>query len=475
MIQTLDYALMAGRAYQSTRAPINQFSVATDWLEFFHVPDIATAFNATGGFEAVSFRRASEIVISYAGTYNKDYLGYQVANVGLATGFGSTQLFQAVEYYLQVKAANPGATITLTGHSLGGGLASLVSVFFGVQAQTFDQAPFAQTALYGGAELLTYLAGKNVYDADTLLPLSSYIAQRLNSGNVIPNSNLVSNINVQGEFLSSAPWTVFNRVGTLAQTIGATSPGVSAFDMHSQALLTGFLQSKLTAPSGKALNEVTASLPDLLGMIFNKSLFAYDTDDAANRNLLDHMVRHETGVGTAIPKDDMVTRFTADLWKLAKDNGLTLTDGNAGFFSSATNNISKALTAFAMQKYYEEVPASAGYKKELFEQITGGIQFDMANVSKKFAAAFAANEKLDLKDAKGFDLYFKKYLESSNFTGGERQLIESVLPYMRDWYVQAGNNGLAYTDIQNRGAFMLGGNGSGTGSASNDSVWRIAA
>jgi Lipase (class 3) len=148
MIQTLDYALMAGRAYQSTRAPINQFFVATDWLEFFHVPDIATAFNATGGFEAVSFRRASEIVISYAGTYNKDYLGDQVANVGLATGFGSTQLFQAVEYYLQVKAANPGATITLTGHSLGGGLASLVSVFFGVQAQTFDQAPFAQTALY---------------------------------------------------------------------------------------------------------------------------------------------------------------------------------------------------------------------------------------------------------------------------------------------------------------------------------------
>jgi Ca2+-binding RTX toxin-like protein len=156
----------------------------------------------------------------------------------------------------------------------------------------------------------------------------------------------------------------------------------------------------------------------------------------------------------------MVTRFTSDLWKLAQDGGLTLTDGNSGLFSSATNNISKALTAFAMQKYYEETPTSAGYKKELFEQITGGIQFDMANVSKTFAAAFAANEKLDLKDAKGFELYFKNYLASPSFTGSERQLIESVLPYMRDWYVQAGTSGLATTDDKNRGAFMLGGNGS---------------
>ena len=65
------------------------------------------------------------------------------------------------------------------------------------------------------------------------------------------------------------------------------------------------------------------------------------------------------------------------------------------------------------------------------------------------------------------DVLFQQF----TFIDSERQLIKSVLPYMRDWYVQAGTSGLATTDDKNRGAFMLG----GTGSAANDSVWRIAA
>jgi putative lipase involved disintegration of autophagic bodies len=37
-----------------------------------------------------------------------------------------------------VMAAYPGARITLTGHSLGGGLASLMAVFFDLEAVVFD-------------------------------------------------------------------------------------------------------------------------------------------------------------------------------------------------------------------------------------------------------------------------------------------------------------------------------------------------
>lgn len=149
-----------------------------------------------------------------------------VANAGLATGVGSTQLLQAAEYYLQVKATNPNATITLTGHSLGGGLAALVGVFFGVQTTTFDQAPFAKTAWFGADALKTHLIGKldasgnRMYSDTSLSPLSSYINQQLallNPTALIPNESLVSNINVQGEFLSSFPWNVYSRIGTTTQ------------------------------------------------------------------------------------------------------------------------------------------------------------------------------------------------------------------------------------------------------------------
>jgi Lipase (class 3) len=156
MITKIEYALMAGAAYKSTRPDANKFPVPQGWISFFPVPDktTASAFTATNGFEARSFSNGTNIVISFAGTYDNPLNPLTnpdlQADIGLATGFGSDQLTQAVDYYLQVKATNPNVAITLTGHSLGGGLASLVGVFFGVPATTFDQAPFANSALASG-------------------------------------------------------------------------------------------------------------------------------------------------------------------------------------------------------------------------------------------------------------------------------------------------------------------------------------
>lgn len=132
----IDTALMAGVAYRSTRSADNRFPVPQGWSE---VP-LSHAVLASG-FEAVSFQRGNEIVIAYAGTYDKDISGDVAAGIGLTTGYGSVQLLQAANYYLQIREAypDPNANITLTGHSLGGGLAALVGVFFGLRAYTFDQ------------------------------------------------------------------------------------------------------------------------------------------------------------------------------------------------------------------------------------------------------------------------------------------------------------------------------------------------
>jgi hypothetical protein len=148
----------------------------------------------------------------------------------------------------------------------------------------------------------------------------------------------------------------------------------------------------------------------------------------------------------------MVTRFTKDLWKLAQDGGLTMADGP----TPATNLVSKALIAFAMQMYYEDTANATNRDKELFTPITDGLQFDRADVA------------ASLNDAKGYnDFHF--YLVN-NFSAADRQRIEDLLPVLRDWYVQAGASGMNATDTQNRGAFMLGGRGADslTGSTQAD-------
>ena len=82
----------------------------------------------------------------------------------------------------------------------------------------------------------------------------------------------------------------------------------------------------------------------------------------------------------------------------------------------------------------------------------------MADVSKDIKAALDANQNIDLTKAKGYQAFFSKYINDlANFTIEEIQLIQTALPAMRDWYVQAGTAGMNATDTHNRHAFMLGG------------------
>ncbi len=415
MIDIVTYALMAGDAYISTRPSINLFPIPQGWAEFNHR-------TLDSGFEAVSFTNGIEIIISYAGT--GPGLSDWDANGGLALGFGSDQLRQAALYYLEVKAANPGATISFTGHSLGGGLAALMGVFFDERAVTFDQAPFANSASSGiRDDLVTYL-NNHGYSNGQLAALAPELISF-----AVPSTRAanVTGYFVQGEALQYLPFSTLGAQAMLAQN----STGLGALgsvSLHSQTLLAAFLQND-------AFRAITFKLPELLKMVFDEALYAHDPSDKDNpqRNFLEHLVRHQAGVTGSFAADAMLDRFTTDLQKVAQDGGFTLTN----------QHIANTLVAFAMQFYYENAGAAVA-GRILFTDVSGGIRFDLTDV--------AAN----LANAKGWNLYFQNYLNT--LTLEEHRIVLQLLPATTDWFVQAGSISISATADDDK-TFMLGGIG----------------
>ena len=431
MAADFEYALMAGRSYQSTRKDVNWFPVPNEWRE------IAGAHRVkSSGFEATAFKKLSsttnEIVISFAGTgpgfvlTSKDWW----TNFELTKGECVQQLRDAAAYYMDIKKKNANATITFTGHSLGGGIAAILGVLFDVQATTFDQAPFSRSCCDSVRnDLKSYLLSLRgednelLYDESDLQALSSFTNLEGREGNV-------QNIVVDDEILSTFLVDILpgRRIG-VPEILNHGCIGASASDLHAQSLMTLFLMN------GK-LRDVTMDLNDLVSMMNDEDLFYNDPEelgDNAKENFAERLIKYEVA---ADPEQGMLTRFTNDLYKICTQGGLTM----------ATEAMQKALTAFAMQKYYTEQPDSTS---ELFnnEGITEGcgLHFKMSDV----AASLTGDD-----GAKGYNLYFDNYLNT--WKPEEKEQAKAVLEGTKDWYVQAGVPALKAKAGDQR-AFMIGG------------------
>ena len=100
------------------------------------------------GFSAGVYQVAeNHIVISFTGS-NEDLIkDFVFNNIPIGLGYNGPQVYNAAELTLQVMEKYPNAKIEFTGHSLGGGLASMMAVFFDKKAYVFDPAPFKSTAM----------------------------------------------------------------------------------------------------------------------------------------------------------------------------------------------------------------------------------------------------------------------------------------------------------------------------------------
>ena len=464
MTTPLEYMQMATGVYAASDR--NSINAPAGWTQIDWQPDTYTGFSA-GVYKN---DQTNEIVIAYTGTND---LIVDPLNWTAGLGLPLPQIFDAVRYYCTVATANPGANITFTGHSLGGGLASMMAVFFDKQATAFDEAPFQLAAMspFVLPSVAATMDSQNYFD-------SSFGTYLLSGGLLaLTREANVTQYYLEGEALSairSSPITLVGSDNPIQ--MGNSMAGV--VERHSMSLLTALWKSP-------EFLRAAQKLPDLVSLLLDANLFATGSRDTVKTDLLRKLLRDELSITDSTQSDGMLSRFAADSLKLAQDGGLTLKDGS--LVNPNAHYLSNALIAFAMQKYSDETAQSVGYKKELFTDLSaagegsGGIRFDMAAVSTKFKTAFDTNEGLTLSDAKGYEQYFKTYLQQSTFTDEERSAIASMLPNLRDWYVQAGAGNMTATDTQNRGAFMLGGAGDdaltgGTkadllvGNAGNDSL-----
>ena len=97
--------------------------------------------DSISGFSAGVYRSGNESDHRLHRHERKHVAGFRPANVPAALGMTSAQVVEAAALVIETLGANPGATITFTGHSLGGGLASVMAVLFDRPAMIFDPAP----------------------------------------------------------------------------------------------------------------------------------------------------------------------------------------------------------------------------------------------------------------------------------------------------------------------------------------------
>ena len=294
-----DFSLLALRAYSTFGSASglnieqNRPAVPAGWQELEWYPDDG------GGFSYGIYKNGSEIAIAYAGTNEGVDWG---SNVFTGAGLGSTQITKATIAYLQAQERY-GSNITFTGHSLGGGLASVMAVWFDRPAVVFDEAPFELTAL--NPVVMAAIA--------TAMNLSGYAVPALmdfiNSYTLAyaAREAKVQNYYLQGEALEVLRTLLPTVVGAgqnhkVEANIDALPSPSMAIDLHSQALLAAMLVSD-------SFRQATYASKRIIPQLLNKDLYAY-APSGSNENLLINFIRSEQSSGNKL------THFASDMQKL---------------------------------------------------------------------------------------------------------------------------------------------------------------
>jgi len=379
------YALMAGAAYTSTRTENNRipWPQAQGWFPFWPptlyatLSDLGFSIEANSirhsasGFEARVFSNGSETVIAYAGT---DLVSWDMlANVELAAGAYSEQFERAAMVYAAVKQSTD-QQISFTGHSLGGGLAALMGVYFDKTAVTFDQAPFFLAAVRDHHASLQAALSRCGFATDA--DLAGYAVNFTQTGPQIRGASNVRTIAIEGELASVPPLSALTRIGLPAEMIDLDDVAVantSRFDLHAQSLL-------ILATHSRTFINCIADIRNLLPSLFEDRLFDRSTTDPDETAILEHLLRHEFGVPGQpyAAGDGMFTSFVNELTVLTETGVMQQTvldeQGEQGKPLQHAMNL-------VLQQHYYGIRGAFDPGQVLLQAAAGGWYFDASTAS----------------------------------------------------------------------------------------------
>ena len=390
-----EYAQLANRVYARTQQ--NRTPVPTGWIELQWIPD-----RALTGFCAGAYRNGNAIVISYTGTNDGKIGDTVIANAPAATGLvPSPQVWEAMQMYLEVVRDNPGANITFTGHSLGGGLAAMMAVFFDRPAVVFDAAPFELGAraissldIYR-AQMAAYGFSNAAFQAYVSAPDVLFAAREANA----------TGYWLEGEFLNTLRFET-TSIGTYNK-VPAGDQTAAAVALHSMTALASMLTST-------AFAAAVRKTPVLLKIVLDGGPYYRDPAASTEPNFIDRLYVAQTG-NSATP---LLDRFGADIGKLVASP-----DGMA-----AQSETQKGLIAAAMEYYYFNDPANA---TSFLTSSGNGIHFKYGDISVP---------QIGLKSPRLLAGAIEPFL-----TTEEWSVVGHALATQDAWHIQTGAGGMNWT------------------------------
>lgn len=358
MADKLDYALLANRVYR--RPEENKINLPAEWQELAWYDD-----HLISGYSAGVYQGSGEIVISFTGTNEAKLEDFALANLPAGVGIISTQVIQAMKLVMQVMSAHPGATISFTGHSLGGGLASLMSVFFNLNATTFDAAPFQPTAV--NSDSLSVLRSLLALSGFSNPAFDAYVDSK--GADFSARESKVTSYFLKGEILELIrfPWSVIEGdakpaidIGTpsILETDSLVARTLARIELHSMTLLQAAMYS----------NDFRLGLTQqsqAVGELLSTSLYGRSPDgrypDLLTKLMNDHVA--DLADGSTLARLDALGQ---DLFRI----------GTAG--TVADKVLNKGILD-VLAEFYNFTTAAV--TSGIVEEVNGGISLDMSRIS----------------------------------------------------------------------------------------------